>query len=170
MAGRNAASQDVGRTQEAAWPATVSFRDVAARSALVGTFDPVELLNGLAVDSARPLMVQLGGVSDEVMVDGQARWTLKHDARREVLESLPDVETATRIIERSPAGAEDVFGSTLQAALSGGPVSLEAGPSQDARLRALYFASYAPFATARASAAHGVLKNAIEVDYARRWR
>ena len=129
------------------------FRDLLEQAALIGPFDPLALLPGGASDAVRAeVLMRLGRVVEEEVVDGQPRWTLKAGARRQVIAGLADTGDARRIVKRAPP-PDDAFGAALQSALTGRDrAALPVTAALDETYAARSFAAAAPYAAGRRSA------------------
>lgn len=125
--------------------------EVARRTALVGAFDPLKLLDkDMDQETKLGVLAALGQVCEETVEDGELRWQLKADERLRILAGLTDKKTARRLAGRTKLDKADRFGRALQNALLGseqdGPA---AASSQDDAYAARTFAIAAPFASKR---------------------
>lgn len=130
------------------------FRDLLEQAALLGPFDPLALLSDrLSGRVKTEVLIRLGRVIEEQVVDGQPRWTLKAGERRRVIAGLADIGAARRIVVRAPPPKDDAFGQALQSALTGRDRSaLPETDSLDEAYSARSFAIAAPYAARRRSA------------------
>ncbi|KAF0115089.1 MAG: hypothetical protein FD150_1150 [Rhodobacteraceae bacterium] len=103
--------------------------DDLTRAALLGAFDPRDLLDGATDDGASRLRA-LATVATEVQVGDRWLWTLTPDARREGLARLPGTKACVALLQALPASPDDALAEALRQVLSGG-----GAPPVVARLR-----------------------------------
>lgn len=144
---------EAGQERKDARSAERVLRDLLEQSALLGAFDPLNLVpTGLPADVRAEVLTRLGRACDERVTGGEPRWMLKAEERRRVIEGLSGMAAARRIASRAPA-PEDAFGRALQSALTGRD---SAAPPEADALDAAYvartFAATAPYAKKRRSA------------------
>jgi AAA ATPase domain len=107
----------------------VTAADDLTRAALLGAFDPRDLVDMTAADGAARLRA-LATVATEVQVGDRWLWTLTPDARRDGLARLPGPKTRAAVLQGLPASEDDALAEALRQVLSGG-----GAPPVVARLR-----------------------------------
>lgn len=115
------------------------------RLAVLGNFEPLEMLSSIKTDEERLDMLDVIGAGCIEVVEGdQVLWRLKDDVRRRVLSGLKTRRSFDNLRKTTRPRADDAFGRALQAALAGEAAGETAG---DALYIAQNFATYAPFAS-----------------------
>ncbi|MEH3120759.1 MAG: hypothetical protein PGN16_02080 [Sphingomonas phyllosphaerae] len=94
------------------------WTDVRKRAALLGAFNPIELVGRLDEDFKIEALSALGNECSEVVDPANTRWQLKPDTRRQILKALDgEGQLADAIAKAAPP---DDFGKALTGVLRGG--------------------------------------------------
>ncbi|MES2916654.1 MAG: AAA family ATPase [Pseudomonadota bacterium] len=107
----------------------VTTDDDLIRAALLGAFDPRDLVDMATPDGGSRLRV-LAKVATEVQVGDRWLWTLTPDARRAGLARLPGPKARGALLQGLPVSTDDALAEALRLVLSGG-----GAPPVVARLR-----------------------------------
>jgi hypothetical protein len=94
------------------------WTDVRNRAALLGAFNPIELVGPLDENFKIEALTALGNECSEVVDPANTRWQLKPDTRRRILKALDGEGQLADVIAR--AAPPDDFGKALAGVLGGG--------------------------------------------------